>query len=173
MPCCAATDRGEVVGHGQRHVNKWDLCKLCQPDKLGIDARGGHRTNAPGRSGAENAAALIGEGKQPSHSAFVVLNMHMQQVGGHVDATSGSATATAESADFIAEAMSPAHLPRPAYASAAVAISGEGCYCKQAFIDRERRTQLEPFDSADPYAGTLARWFGVSNRELDAILRDL
>jgi hypothetical protein len=99
--------------------------------------------------------------------------MHVQQIGGHVDATAGSATATGESADFVAEAMGPAHLPRPADASATVAISGERCYCEQAFIDRERRAQLEPFDSADPYAGTLARWFGVSSRELDTILREL
>ncbi len=90
-----------------------------------------------------------------------------------MDATAESVTATAESADFVAEAMGPAHVPRPACASIAVAISGERCYCEQAFIDHERRALLEPFDSANAYAGTLARWFGVSSRELDTILREL
>jgi uncharacterized protein (DUF1501 family) len=87
--------------------------------------------------------------------------------------TAVTAAATGESADFVAEATGPADLPHLTATSAPVSAGGGGCYCDQAVIDRGRQAHLAPSASVDPYAGTLARWFGVSNRELDAILRDL
>lgn len=115
----------------------------------------------------------IGNAKRPKQTAFIAFDMLVQEIGGRLDRTAASATVAVESADFVAEAMAPAHSPRPAYANAAVAICGERCYCEQSLVDRGQAAQLAPCASADPYAGTLARWFGVSTGELDELLRDL
>jgi hypothetical protein len=78
-----------------------------------------------------------------------------------------------ESADFVAEALGPAHLTRQATPGAIAAASGEACYCEQAELDREGRSRAVAAEAPDLYAVALAGWLGVSRSELDAILRNL
>jgi len=77
-----------------------------------------------------------------------------------------------ESACLFAEALGLANLTRLSCTSAPVAASGESCYCEQAVIDRKDNGQLVPCAPVDPYTVALARWFGVSNGEVETILRD-
>ncbi len=80
--------------------------------------------------------------------------------------------ANAESAFLLAEALGPANLPRLPCTCTPTAASGESCYCEQAGIDREDAGRPVPCAPVDPFATALARWFGVSNGEVETILRD-
>jgi hypothetical protein len=76
-------------------------------------------------------------------------------------------------ADYLAEAVGATNSTAPTVTCAAVAPSVQSCYCEQADIDPEGHGHGTPCAAADPYIAALSRWLGLSNSDLDSLLRDL